>query len=108
MCMSMFEDLTGKTIGNLTVITRMINNTNRKGARWLCKCNKCNRLIATRTDVINSSSYKVCNHGDELEIPNWGKILKFINDDFYSVQVNGHEHILRIATIVENCKYKPE
>lgn len=104
--MSMFEDLTGKTIGNLTVIIRMINDTNHVGARWLCRCNKCNRLIATRTDVINSSSCEVCNHGDELEIPNLGKILKFINDDYYSVQVDGYEVILHIDKIVEKCKYK--
>lgn len=104
--MGNFEDLTGKTIGNITVITRMVNDTKHEGARWLCKCEKCNKLVATRTDIINASAYETCNHGAELEIPNLGKVLKFVNDDYYLVQVDGHEVVLHVDKIVEKCKYE--
>ncbi len=92
--MAEFIDMTGKTIGNLTVISRIVNDSERGGARWLCKCNECNRLIATRSDKLNSSKYEDCTHGETLEIPNVGKVLKSVSSDFYLVDCIGSLRII--------------
>ena len=41
--MARYEDLTGKTFNYLTVIE--LKEKNKKGTRWLCKCNCGNRVI---------------------------------------------------------------
>lgn len=105
--MSEFIDMTGKTIGNITVIARIINDSKHAGARWLCKCNACNRLFATRTDKLNSSKYEECNHGDQLDIPNVGRAKGSGISDFYLVDTPDYgEIMMNLKTILEKCKYE--
>ena len=105
--MAEFVDMTGKTIGNITVIARIINDSNHAGARWLCKCNVCNRLIATRTDKLNSSKYEECTHGEQLNIPNVGKVLNAVAADYYLVDCIGYgEVMMTTKQILEKCKYE--
>ena len=113
--MSKFVDLTGKVIGNVTVLTRIETDDKRSGARWLCKCKKCNRLIITRSDTLNSSKYKECNHAVSLDIPGVGCIKEYINQGFYLVNVkdfgpakaNG-KIVLSLDNIVNHCKYEKD
>lgn len=105
--MAGFVDMTGKTIGNITVIARIINDSNHAGARWLCKCNACNKLIVTRSDKLNSSKYVECNHDNEIDIPNVGRAKGAGISDFYMVETKDYgEVMMNIKNILEKCKYE--
>lgn len=52
------EDLTGKQFGDLLVLNRTENSTNRK-AQWLCKC-KCGAETIVRSDHLKSGATKSC------------------------------------------------
>lgn len=53
------NDLTGRKFGRLFVIGQAENSINRRGARWLCKCDCGNEIIA-RGDMLNSGDVKSC------------------------------------------------
>lgn len=53
------HDLAGQKFGRLTVIQQAENSANRRGARWLCKCD-CGNEVIVRAYSLRSGETKSC------------------------------------------------
>jgi hypothetical protein len=59
----MYPDLTGHTIGKITILARSSKPFGRSGKYWSCKCSLCNRVFVKSSRVINKTNGGcTCSH----------------------------------------------
>ena len=70
--MGKFIDLTGQTVGRLTIIKR-IENVKWGNLQWLCQCD-CGNIITVTTSSLNSGNTKGCKHITPLVVRFWNLV----------------------------------
>jgi hypothetical protein len=94
----MFNDLTGKRFGKLTVIERAENNTNDKYVHWLCKCD-CGNTKVICSSYLTRGATKTCGQCSK-RTPN--KII--LKDNYAELVVKCNSETLLVKISLEDVE----